>query len=167
MICVSYHEVTTGIESNLNEDSLSQIMEEGHGKQVSIFLEKITETEQFFVRFDEIINRTLQNGIQSPQEMFHAYEIINSMQALYGYVVHYGEQWTTDVKIWLLTMLRQKMMLPIDEPEMLVAVIHCLTRENMISSPEVIAAVNQVIEMSFDDAFDPELRNTTEGVLLR
>ena len=56
-------------------------------------------------------------------------------------------------------------MLPIDDPEMLVAVIWCLTRENMMLSPEMVKTVNQVIDLSFDDAFDPELRNTTEGML--
>lgn len=52
-------------------------------------------------------------------------------------------------------MLRQKMILPIDEPEMLMAVIQCLAREKMLISSETINVVNQVIEMSFEDGFDP------------
>ena len=52
-------------------------------------------------------------------------------------------------------MLRQKMILPIDEPEMLMAVIQCLAREKMLISSETINVVNQVIEMSFEDGFEP------------
>jgi hypothetical protein len=66
------------------------------------------------------------------------------MQSLYGSVMHFGEQWSNDTREWLLGMLRQKMSLPIEEPELLMAVIQCLTRENMLFSPETVNAVNQV-----------------------
>lgn len=60
--------------------------------------------------------------------MYHMYEIISAMQSLYGNLLHYGEQWSADTRDWLLRMLRQKMSLPIEEPELLMAVIQCLTR---------------------------------------
>jgi hypothetical protein len=78
-------------------------------------------------------------------QMFHTYEIISAMQSLYGSVMHFGEQWSNDTREWLLGMLRQKMSLPIEEPELLMAVIQCLTRENMLFSPETVNAVNQVL----------------------
>jgi hypothetical protein len=92
-------------------------------------------------------------------------------------------------------MLRQTITLPIEEPEMLMAVIQCLTRENMLFAPETVNTVNQVgshglnkyclvfvnicsyemiisvgaqvIEMSFDAGQDQDFDSgsTIEGVL--
>eukprot|EP00602_Paraphysomonas_sp_CaronLab_P010362 CAMPEP_0185023544 /NCGR_PEP_ID=MMETSP1103-20130426/6202_1 /TAXON_ID=36769 /ORGANISM="Paraphysomonas bandaiensis, Strain Caron Lab Isolate" /LENGTH=1103 /DNA_ID=CAMNT_0027556179 /DNA_START=252 /DNA_END=3563 /DNA_ORIENTATION=- len=146
-------------------DDITTVLKQSSSKQVKVFLDKVNELELFFMRFDEIITSQFEHGVNDPQQMFHTYEIISAMQSLYGYVLHYGEQWSNDTKDWLLRMLRQKMSLPIEEPELLMAVIQCLTRENMLFSPETVNTVNQVIEMSFEEGSDPYSESTIEGVL--
>lgn len=176
-------------------DDIATIMKQTSSEKVRSFLDKVSETETFFVRFDEVLQSSFGDGVSNPQQTFHTYEIISAMQSLYSYILHYGEQWTADTKGWLLGMLRQTITLPIEEPEMLMAVIQCLTRENMLFAPETVNTVNQVgshglnkyclvfvnicsyemiisvgaqvIEMSFDAGQDQDFDSgsTIEGVL--
>lgn len=69
-------------------------------------------------------------------QVTHTYEIISAMQALYASILDYGEDWTKTTRDWLLQMLRQHMQLPVKEPEILMAVIQCISRENMMFSPD-------------------------------
>ena len=128
----------------ITEDDIATIMKQTSSEKVKSFLDKVLETETFFGRFDDVLQTAFKDGVANPQQMFHTYEIIAAMQSLYSHVLHFGEQWTADTKEWLLGMLRQTITLPIEEPEMLMAVIQCLTRENMLFAPETVNTVNQV-----------------------
>lgn len=135
--------------------------------QVKVFLDKVAGIESFFRVFDDIMYTTLENGVRESQQVTHTYEIISAMQTLYAGILDYGENWTSVARDWLLRMLRQHMRLPVQEPEILMAVIQCISRENMMFSPDTSEVVNQIIEMSFEDISnddDPDFPNSTEGV---
>jgi hypothetical protein len=75
------------------------------------------------------------------------------MQALYAAILDYGETWTKTTREWLLRMLRQHMQLPVAEPEILMAVIQCISRENMMFSPdtsEVRQTQLQIYDIDFE-----------------
>jgi hypothetical protein len=80
-------------------------------------------------RFDDALCATFAefSNVDS-QTLSHTHEIVAAMQDLYNSILCYGEQWTSDLKEWLLRILAQKMMLPIEDPEALTAVVQCLTR---------------------------------------
>jgi hypothetical protein len=120
---------------NLDDGDITTVMKQSSSRQVKVFLDKVQEVELFFLRFDEILYGQFEQGISDPQQMYHMYEIISAMQSLYGSLLHYGEQWSSDTRDWLLRMLRQKMSLPIEEPELLMAVIQCLTRSVPFAPP--------------------------------
>lgn len=44
-------------------------MKQSSSKQVKVFLDKVSEVELFFSRFDEIIYKSFQNGVSDPQQV--------------------------------------------------------------------------------------------------
>src|SRR5690606_38323053 len=111
---------------------------------------KINSVDSFFNSFDESLRLTLSSGIESPEDLLNAYEVVDAMQKLYSRVLLFGEEWNAALRDWLLRSLRATMVLPIDRPELLMTVPQCMTREGMLHAPETLKVVDQVIELSFD-----------------
>ena len=44
-------------------------MKQSSSKQVKVFLDKVSEMELFFVRFDEVIYASFQHGVSDPQQV--------------------------------------------------------------------------------------------------
>jgi hypothetical protein len=44
-------------------------MKQSSSKQVKVFLDKVSEVELFFSRFDEIIYNSFQHGVSDPQQV--------------------------------------------------------------------------------------------------
>jgi flagellin-like hook-associated protein FlgL len=154
---------------NSGENKYEELRHIDSTYQVKVFLDKVAGIEAFFRVFDDIMHTTLGEGVGESQQVTHTYEIISAMQTLYAGILDYGETWTSVARDWLLRMLRQHMRLPVQEPELLMAVIQCISRENMMFSPDTSEVVNQIIEMSFEDVSDgdgdPDFANSTEGIL--
>lgn len=135
--------------------------------KLKLFFNKINSVDSFFNSFDESLRLTLSSGIESPEDLLNAYEVVDAMQKLYSRVLLFGEEWNAALRDWLLRSLRATMVLPIDRPELLMTVLQCMTREGMLHAPETLKVVDQVIELSFDrdaEAGTAE-RNTLAAVL--
>ena len=157
---------TSSIQSESGINKYEELKHIDSTDQVRVFLNKVAGIEAFFRAFDDLMHSTLGEGVKESQQVTHTYEIISAMQNLYASILDYGENWTSVARDWLLRMLRQNMRLPVQEPEILMAVIQCISRENMMFSPDTSEVVNQIIEISFEDitdSDDPDFSSSTEG----
>lgn len=134
--------------------------------KLKLFFNKIQSVDSFFNSFDESLRMTLSSGIESPEDLLNAYEVVDAMQKLYSRVILYGEDWSAALRDWLLRSLRATMVLPIDRPELLMTVLQCMTRESMLHDHETLKVVDQVIELSFDRDADTASHERDIGSVL-
>jgi hypothetical protein len=128
---------------------IEEVLEIESALQMRVFLDKVAGIEAFFRVFDNVLAQALEKEVLQPQQVTHTYEIVSAMQNLYATILDYGENWTKSVREWLLILLRKHMSLPVKDPEVLMAVIQCISRENMMFSPDTSEVVNDIIEKSF------------------
>lgn len=130
-------------------NKVEEVLEIESALQMRVFLDKVAGIEAFFRVFDNVLAKALEQEVLQPQQVTHTYEIVSAMQNLYATILDYGENWTKSVREWLLILLRKHMSLPVKDPEVLMAVIQCISRENMMFSPDTSEVVNEIIEKSF------------------
>jgi hypothetical protein len=129
--------------------SLKSIMQGSLASQAEEFVTYVSQTEEFFGMFNVVVAATLEKVDFNPEDTTHIYEIVSAMQGLYSFIIDLGEDWTVATRNWLLHMLKHHMVLPVERPDLLGCIIQCLTRDNMLFAPETVAAIKEVIRVSY------------------
>ena len=105
--------------------------------------------------------------LHDPKYIITVYEMMNAMEGLYEFLFRFSEDWSADIKAWLVRSLKIYMTLPIEQPEILKIILNCLARENKLFSPEIIQVVQQVIADSFDDPVSTNVQNAAKKGLIK
>ena len=111
------------------------------------FIDNVTIVDEFFDKFDRnYMMQAFDQAATSPDHLMQAHEVVSAMQVLYTNLLDLGERWSGLFRKWLLQSLRTHMTLPVQRPDLLMAVVQCMSNEHMLHSSETIKEVEKVIE---------------------
>ncbi len=150
---------------------------EGHKKiTAKQFVLNVAMVDDFFSKFDRsYMTQAFSAAVMSPDHLSQACEVVSVMQVLYTNSLGLGERWTHMYRMWMLTSLKSQISLPVQRPDILMAIVNSLGREQMLESPETIATVENAIEaclqqheddgMSDDETEVQQLLRHTKGII--
>jgi len=114
------------------------------------FLNKVTALDRFFFTFDrDYMQQLFKQASKSPDHMTQACEVVSAMQIMYCNALSFGERWTQLFRRWILINLKENLNLPVQRPDLLMSVVHCLKRERMLKNSDTIREVEECIELMF------------------
>ncbi|GMH47592.1 hypothetical protein TrVE_jg8270 [Triparma verrucosa] len=111
------------------------------------FIDNVSIVDEFFDKFDrDYMTQAFAQAANSADHLMQAYEVVSAMQVLHTNLLDLGERWSGLFRKWLLHSLKTHMTLPVQRPDLLMAVVQCMSCEHMLHSSETVKEVEKVIE---------------------
>ncbi|GMI00997.1 hypothetical protein TrLO_g5995 [Triparma laevis f. longispina] len=111
------------------------------------FIDNVSIVDEFFDKFDrDYMTQAFSQAANSADHLMQAYEVVSAMQVLHTNLLDLGERWSGLFRKWLLHSLKTHMTLPVQRPDLLMAVVQCMSCEHMLHSSETVKEVEKVIE---------------------
>jgi hypothetical protein len=94
---------------------------------------------------------TFGDGVDLETETFlQVFEMTWALESLYAFVLGISEEWSTEVRNWILGMFTENLKLPLTSPARLKDLAFCLQRMELINSPAVTTCIQKCMQSLLD-----------------
>jgi hypothetical protein len=131
------------------------LLPNGESQLVELTLETMPELIKLFDRFNTQFRHLLR--ADDAIGLYRAHRQLNRMRLLYAAIVHYGEEWHDQFQQRLLTCVYGLLRVPLDQPDLLDAIVYLAEREQMQPRFE-----NELVT-SLDTLFDEEIEEMEQA----
>jgi len=140
---------------------------------VRTFFHQTSSVENFLVKFQGVIRTLMKKEELSLSEatrievrdsnnrmdfgtaddtggLTNVFEMTWALEGLYAYVLDVAEDWSNEVRSWLLTLFRKSLSPPILRHASLKCLTQCLQQMELLHSPQAISAIQGCVDQLFD-----------------